>query len=51
MATFHWHCSLADIEMRLAQGLEAKQTPQEIDQALENKGEPSPHPRSRHALL
>jgi hypothetical protein len=30
--------SLADIEMRLAQGLEPKQTQQEIEQAIANKG-------------
>ncbi len=32
--------SLADIEMRLAQGLEPKQTQQEIEQAIANKGNP-----------
>jgi hypothetical protein len=35
-------CSLADIETRLAQGLEPKQTQQEIEQALANKGQPRP---------
>jgi hypothetical protein len=37
--------------MRLAQGLEAKQTALEIEQALANKGELPPRPPSFYALL